>query len=249
MLQGVSRTARKRHNKATPKFLQGVTVRAQQCRELSTLKGSMSRAQKCHIRIDPASFIWCQLRIAAMPIEQRTKGRVNMTTHKCHIIRTLPNQFNGVIVKTQKCRDIVAPRGEVNHPAQKCQTETSSPQPVTGDTDMTQQCLDHNSPRERSYSARRNAIFGSPLPTSLTGAIMTTQKRQNPNTPRERPTHKCSNAKAKAPLSSNHRGPSKNRRDAIMSPPPPNLGHRHAAEVPLIERPITRGHPLGSART
>lgn len=79
MLQGVSRTARKRHNKATPNFLKGAALIPQQC-----LNGSA-----------PTSFIWCQLRIAAMPIEQRTKGRVTLPMQKCQAVRTLPNQLKG----------------------------------------------------------------------------------------------------------------------------------------------------------
>jgi hypothetical protein len=94
-------------------MLQGVTERAQKCQTVSApnfLQGAIMPTQQCQFYDAPTSFIWCQLWIAAMPLEQRTKGRVNMTTQKCHIIRALPNQFNGVIVKTQKCRDIVAPR-------------------------------------------------------------------------------------------------------------------------------------------
>ena len=47
-----------------------------------------------------------------MPVSNRTKGRAMRSAQKCQNPRTLPTQFNGVIVKTQKCIDIVAPRGE-----------------------------------------------------------------------------------------------------------------------------------------
>jgi len=96
MLQGVSRTARKRHNKATPKFLQG----------------AVHTPQQCHLACAPASFIWCQGMIAVMPAISRAKGRADCLSQKCHKTDTLPTQFNGVIVKTQKCLDIVTPRGE-----------------------------------------------------------------------------------------------------------------------------------------
>lgn len=115
MLQGVSRTARKRHNKAAPDFLQGVNNTARKRHPCDTLKGATLRTQKCHLRIAPTSFIWCQLRIAAMPFEQRTKGRVTECPQQCYSSRALPTQFNGVIVKTQKCLDIVAPRGELSN--------------------------------------------------------------------------------------------------------------------------------------
>ena len=171
MLQGVSRTARKRHNKAAPNFLQGVISRARKRHTLSTLKGSMSRAQKCHIRIDPTSFIWCREIIAAMPIQKRTKGRVMEGAQKCQPPHALPIQFNGASYPARKRHRFVAPRGRVIWGAQKCQPPHALPSQFTGDTDMTQQCLDHNSPRERSHSARRNAVFGSPLPTSYRGPI------------------------------------------------------------------------------
>jgi hypothetical protein len=94
-------------------MLQGVTERAQKCQTVSApnfLQGAIMPTQQCQFYDAPTSFIWCQLRIAAMLIEQRTKGRVIWGAQKCQPPRALPNQFNGVIVKTQKCRDIVAPR-------------------------------------------------------------------------------------------------------------------------------------------
>ena len=72
--------------------------------------GANEGSQKCRFHVTPTNFIWCQLRIAEMLIEQRTKGRAVDTTQKRHESLTLPTQFNGVIVKTQKCLDIVAPR-------------------------------------------------------------------------------------------------------------------------------------------
>jgi len=149
MLQGVTRQAQKCRNTDTPKFLQGAAFCPQQC----------------HNGCAPTSFIWCQLRIAAMLIEQRTKGRAAPWPQQCHMRLALPNQFKGVIVKTQKCRDIVAPRGEPSKVRRDASIVPLS-QPVTGDTDMTQQCLDHNSPRERSVLHRRSATTKTPLPTN-----------------------------------------------------------------------------------
>lgn len=110
MLQGVSNKARQRQILCAPNFLQGVTLLAQKCHHVTTLKGVNEGSQKCRFHVTPTSFIWCQLRIAVMPLEQRTKGRDNLPAQKCQTKFTLPNQFNGVIVKTQKCLDIVAPR-------------------------------------------------------------------------------------------------------------------------------------------
>ena len=145
-LQGVSRTARKRHNKAAPasfiwcrdiiaamliqKRTKGrVNMIAQKCHVINALpisyRGSLclhrivitslpptgvnDGSQKCRFHVTPTSFIWCQLRIAEMLSEQRTKGRANKIAQQCHKEVTLPKHFNGVIVKTQKCLDIVAP--------------------------------------------------------------------------------------------------------------------------------------------
>lgn len=94
MLQGVIQRSQKCQTVSAPNFLQGVTSTPQQC-----LDGSA-----------PASFIWCQHMIAVMPSIARTKGRAAPWPQQCHMRLALPNQFNGVIVKTQKCRDIVASR-------------------------------------------------------------------------------------------------------------------------------------------
>ena len=146
------------------------------------LQGVNRHTHKCHKAFAPTSFIWCQLRIAEMPIEQRTKGRATPWSQQCHMRLALPNQFNGVIVKTQKCRDIVAPRGEPRRKRSFASVTSLSPTslqgatpwaqiamyfsppPIIGDTDMTQQCLDHNSLRERSILHRSNATTKTPLP-------------------------------------------------------------------------------------
>ena len=225
MLQGVSRTARKRHNKAAPDFLQGVMLRTQQCHTLITSKGAISASRQRHFSRAPTSFIWCQLRIAAMPLDERTKGRVTISLQKCHADDTLPTQFNGVIVKTQKCLDIVAPREKPYRsrrnadvvallPASyrgsmqsRSNANLVSPPQITGDTDMTQQCLDRNPPRERPNKVRRNAIIVPPLPTSLTGAITTSQKCYKVNAPREGSSQVRSNANRFTPFPTSYRGP------------------------------------------
>jgi len=74
--------------------------------------GAVLKAQQCHCRIAPASFIWCQTDGAEMPWTNRTKGRVMDASQQCHIARALPNQFNGVIEKTQQCHCRISPRGE-----------------------------------------------------------------------------------------------------------------------------------------
>lgn len=188
MLQGAEKEAQKCHVRCAPNFLQRVMLRTQQCHTSITSKGAISASRQRHFSRAPTSFIWCQQENAVMPVSNRTKGRVTPWPQRCYSIYALPIQFNGVMVKTQKCQDIVAPRERSTNPRRNAEKRpplpTSlqgatpwaqiamyfSPPPITGDTDMTQQCLDHNSPRERSYRSRRNATIGSPLPTSLTGS-------------------------------------------------------------------------------
>jgi len=61
------------------------------------LQGVTERAQKCQAVSAPVSFIWCQLRIAAMLLEQRTKGRAAPWPQQCHMRLALPNQFKGTL--------------------------------------------------------------------------------------------------------------------------------------------------------
>lgn len=95
-------------------MLQGVTSASQKCQKIGTpkfLQGAVHTLQQCHLACAPTSFIWCQHMIAVMPSIARTKGRVTPWPQQCHMRLALPNQFDGVIVKTQKCLDIVTPRG------------------------------------------------------------------------------------------------------------------------------------------
>jgi len=109
-------------------MLQGVTERAQKCQAVSAPnfyrvteaprtapsalhpKGASSSSQRCQTWNAPTNFIWCCDHLAEMPLLKRTKGRAAPWPQQCHMRLALPTQFNGVIVKTQKCRDIVAPR-------------------------------------------------------------------------------------------------------------------------------------------
>jgi len=96
MLQGVTRQAQKCRSTGTPNFLQGVN----------------RETRKRHHANAPASFIWCRDIIAAMLIQKRTKGRAAPWPQQCHMRLALPNQFNGVIEKTQQCHCRISPRGE-----------------------------------------------------------------------------------------------------------------------------------------
>ena len=124
-------------------MLQGVISVAQKCQTMiapNFLQGANRHAHKCHKAVAPTSFIRCRDIIAAMLIQKRTKGRVTPWPQQCHMRLALPNQFNGVIVKTQKCRDIVAPRGEPSNVRRDASIGPLSPTSYRGVRTLTQQC-------------------------------------------------------------------------------------------------------------
>ena len=121
MLQGVNAITQKCQPNVTPKILQGghrrnaemlggnrppiftgVTKAPRIAPSALRLRGATSTPQQCLDGSAPTSLIWCQLRIAAMPIEQRTKGRATLPAQKCQAVCALPNQLQGVIEISQK---------------------------------------------------------------------------------------------------------------------------------------------------
>jgi len=190
MLQGVSRTARKRHNKAAPNFLQGATSTPQQC-----LDGSA-----------PTSFIWCQLWIAAMPLEQRTKGRVIGGAQKCQPPRALPtiyrgllclrrnaitsppstgaisasrqryfsrapNFLQGVKMRAQKCRVPTTLKGRAVPWSQKCHMRLALPNQFNGVIVKTQKCRDIVAPRGRVMDWPQKCHTTYTLPKQSQGTL------------------------------------------------------------------------------
>lgn len=138
--------------------------------------GAAIHAQQCRVQPAPASFIWCRLRIAAMPIEQRTKGRVRDCSQKCHTTYTLPNQFNGVIVKTQKCRDIVAPRERSYSVRSNAALGSPLPTSLAGAITTSQKCYKLNAPRGKASAQTQQCRNKSASPTSYRGPFA---KRRN----------------------------------------------------------------------
>ena len=146
------------------------------------LQGVNHAARKRQRLSAPTSFIWCQLRIAAMPIEQRTKGRVNLPAQKCQTKFTLPNQLQGVIVKTQKCHCSFTPtsfiwsrhdhaamprgkrsKGRASIMAQKYQRVDALPNQLQGAIEATQKCYGVSAPTEFGPEIkRRNATQRTP---------------------------------------------------------------------------------------
>jgi hypothetical protein len=146
------------------------------------LQGVNHAARKRQRLSAPTSFIWCQLRIAAMPIEQRTKGRVIRDQQICHSMDALPNQLQGVIVKTQKCHCSFTPtsfiwsrhdhaamprgkrsKGRVTLPMQKCQAVRTLPNQLQGAIEATQKCYGVSAPTEFGpISQHRNVKLSSP---------------------------------------------------------------------------------------
>ena len=75
------------------------------------LQGAAFCPQQCHNGCAPTIFIWCHDGRAEMPTCSRTKGKVHPARAEMSS-RLRPSQpVTGVIVKTQKCQDIVSPRG------------------------------------------------------------------------------------------------------------------------------------------
>jgi len=174
MLQGVTSASQKCQKTGAPNFLQGAITRAQRCRKPAALKGAVLKAQQCHCRIAPASFIWCQTDGAEMPWTNRTKGRAIWGAQKCHTPRTLPNQFNGVIVKTQKCRDIVAPRERQTHERSNAETKAPLSANHRSRHDHAEMPKSERSTGEPS-SSRGHASIGA-LSHQLQGAIQKSQR-------------------------------------------------------------------------
>ena len=109
MLQGVTSASQKCQITGTPNFYR-VTEAPRTAPSALHPKGAISASRQRHFSHAPTSFIWCRDHLAEMPLLKRTKGRVTKMSQECQTAYALPNQFNGVIVKTQKCRDIVTPR-------------------------------------------------------------------------------------------------------------------------------------------
>jgi len=203
------------------------------------LQGVTERAQKCQAVSAPVSFIWCQCEIAGMSPQKRTKGRVNMTTQKCHIIRALPTIYRGLLCLRRNAITSPPSTGATIH-AQQCRVQPAPTSFIWCQPSIAEMPLyERTKGRVRDCSQKCHTTYT--LPNQLNGVIVKTQKCRDIVAPRERPTHKRSNAETKAPLPTNHRGSLYSRRNAIGSPPPPNLGHYPAAETPSVRRPITRG--------
>jgi hypothetical protein len=128
------------------------------------LQGVITSTQQCYYKSTPTSFIWCQTDGAEMPWTNRTKGRAIWGAQKCQHPHTLPIQFNGVIVKTQKCQDIVAPRERSTNLRRNAEERPPLPTSLTGAVMTMQQCQNPNAPREGSPLGRRNAIRAMPFP-------------------------------------------------------------------------------------
>lgn len=162
MLQGVNAITQKCQPNVTPNFLQGVS----------------RTARKRHSKCAPASFIWCQLRIAAMPFEQRTKGRVIRDQQICHSMDALPNQFNGDTDMTQQCLNHNSPRERSWKVRKNAAIVPPLPTSLTGAITTSQKCYKVNAPREGSSKVRRDAAKGAPFPTSFKGPTI---QRRNAN--------------------------------------------------------------------
>lgn len=272
-LQGVNRTARKRHNKSTPNFSQGVIMPTQQCQFYDApkflqgsydvrsnvmqgtprfLQGAAFCPQKCHNGCAPTSFIWCRDIIAAMLIQKRTKGRAMLRSQQCQSNRALPISYRGSL---SLCRNAITspPSAGVNEGSQKCRfhvtpnsfiwcqlriAEMSGEQRTKGAIVTTQQCQNPNAPTNFIWCQQETAVMPisdrtkgravclsqkchktDALSTQFNGVIVKTQKCLDIVSPREGPPNAHSNV-------------------AHASPFPPVIGgHPKKAEMPCNPRP------------
>jgi hypothetical protein len=163
------------HNGCAPTSYRGLLCLRRNAITSPPSKGAVLKAQQCHHRIAPDSFIWCQDMTAVMPAIARTKGRAICRAQQCYTSSALPNQFNGVIVKTQKCRDIVAPRGEPSNVRRDAYNRALSPTNYRSHHDHAEM---PKSERSTGKGQRTNAAMPKQkrLSHQLQGAIQKSQR-------------------------------------------------------------------------
>lgn len=132
-------------------------------------QGGYQRAAAMSDYERPHQFIWCQPRIAATPVHQRTKGRVIRDQQRCHSMGTLPTQFNGDTDMTQQCLDHNSPWERSLFHRSNARMEAPLPTSLTGAVMTTQQCQNPNAPREGPFHGPSNATCASPFPISYRG--------------------------------------------------------------------------------
>ena len=139
------------------------------------LQGVSLVPQKCHEECAPTSFIWCQLRIAEMPIEQRTKGRVICRAQQCCTRSTLPNQFNGDTDMTQQCLDHNSPRERPTSLRRNAKTKPPLPFSHRGRHDHAEMPKSERSTREANAQMQQYQSKSTSLIQSQ-GAMFAPQK-------------------------------------------------------------------------
>ena len=150
-----------------------------------------------------------------------------------------PTSF-GAIRTLQQCRNRNAPRGRIQHP-DACYVNHMSilPEQFTGGQ------LCH---AEMPSSIRPHHFYLVPM-RDRRNVSSETHQGKGQDMFAEMPCNKRPSQPVKGVMVKTQkcqdivspRGPRRNRRNAKVSSPPPNLGHHLAAEMPPGHRPITRG--------
>jgi hypothetical protein len=131
MLQGVTARAQKCRNTSAPNFYR-VTKAPRTASSALHPKGAIMPMQQCQFYDAPNFLRGAITRAQRCRKPAALKGRATRMSQKCQTAYALSNQFNGVIVKTQKCRDIVAPRGEPTNYRRDASMVALSPTSLTG---------------------------------------------------------------------------------------------------------------------
>lgn len=163
--------------------------------------GCHNRYAEMLLKVRAQLFTWCHIGYAEMLLKVRTKGRAISCTQKCQYEVALPNQSQGAMEYTQKCRKLLAPtsfiwcqangaempwttraKGRVTLPVQKCQAVRTLP-------------INYRGPN----ISRRNAPMASPPPNLGQCRPAAMPKSGRPNNTDQRPPPFRRNAIALAP--------------------------------------------------
>lgn len=161
------------------------------------LQGVNRHTHKCHKAVAPASFIWCQCEIAGMSPQKRTKGRVNMTTQKCHIICALPTIYRGLLCLRRNA--ITSPPSTGAISASRQRYFSRAPNFLQGVKMRAQKCRVPTTLKGRVIGGAQKCQPPRTLPNQFNGVIVKTQKCRDIVAPRGRVTNwaqKCHSSNA-----------------------------------------------------
>ena len=187
-------------------------------------------------------------------------GRVIDSSQKCHTKHTLPTSYRGSSTARRNAKRS-SPPAKFFGPEETHRNATVPAPKGKDSTSRRMLCQPHVNPSRTIYRGseceRSNAKDVAPPPFYLELERKCSNAKDVPLQGKgqdmfaEMPCNKRLSQPVKGVIVKTQkcqdivspRGPRRNRRNAKVSSPPPNLGHRLAAEMPPGHRPITRGQP------